>query len=58
VSVAKPQLVAQIEFTEWMPDGDLRYASFAVLRNEFTGCCRFRRWRRIYTYRNNVVVKI
>jgi bifunctional non-homologous end joining protein LigD len=30
----KPQLVAQIEFTEWAPDGHLRHASFAGLRND------------------------
>jgi bifunctional non-homologous end joining protein LigD len=24
----KPQLVAQVEFTEWMPDGHLRYSRF------------------------------
>jgi bifunctional non-homologous end joining protein LigD len=30
----KPQLVAQIEFTEWTPDGHLRHASFAGLRDD------------------------
>jgi bifunctional non-homologous end joining protein LigD len=30
----KPQLVAQIEFTEWTPDGHLRHASFASLRDD------------------------
>jgi len=30
----KPLLVAQIEFTEWTPDGHLRHASFAGLRND------------------------
>jgi len=30
----KPQLVAQIEFTEWTPDGHLRQTSFAGLRGE------------------------
>jgi ATP-dependent DNA ligase len=29
----KPQLVAQIEFTEWTPDGHLRHSSFAGLRD-------------------------
>jgi bifunctional non-homologous end joining protein LigD len=28
----KPQLVAQIEFAEWTPDGHLRHASLADLR--------------------------
>jgi ATP-dependent DNA ligase len=27
-----PELVAQIEFTEWTPDGHLRHASFSGLR--------------------------
>jgi len=30
----KPELVAQIEFTEWTPDGHLRHAAFAGLRDE------------------------
>ena len=30
----KPQLVAQIEFTEWTPDGHLRHAKFAGLRED------------------------
>jgi ATP-dependent DNA ligase len=30
----KQQLVAQIEFTEWTPDGHLRHASFAGLRDD------------------------
>ena len=30
----KPKLVAQIEFTEWTPDGHLRGASFAGLRDD------------------------
>ena len=30
----KPQLVAQIEFTEWTPDGYLRHASFVGLRSD------------------------
>ena len=30
----KPQFVAQIEFTEWTPDGHLRHSSFAGLRDE------------------------
>jgi len=30
----KPKLVAQIEFTEWTPDGHLRHASFAGLRDD------------------------
>jgi len=30
----KPELVAQIEFTEWTPDGHLRHASFAGLRDD------------------------
>jgi len=30
----KPQLVAQIEFTEWTPDGHLRAARFAGLRED------------------------
>jgi bifunctional non-homologous end joining protein LigD len=30
----KPMLVAQIEFTEWTPDGHLRHASFVGLRED------------------------
>jgi len=30
----KPELVAQIEFTEWTPDEHLRHASFAGLRDD------------------------
>jgi DNA ligase D-like protein (predicted ligase) len=30
----KPQLVAQIEFTEWTPDGHLRHSSFVGLRED------------------------
>jgi bifunctional non-homologous end joining protein LigD len=30
----KPQLVAQIEFTEWTPDGHLRHAAFTGLRED------------------------
>jgi bifunctional non-homologous end joining protein LigD len=30
----KPKLVAQVEFTEWTPDGHLRHASFAGLRDD------------------------
>jgi ATP-dependent DNA ligase len=30
----KPQLVAQIEFTEWTPDGHLRHSRFAGLRDD------------------------
>jgi bifunctional non-homologous end joining protein LigD len=30
----KPRLVAQVEFTEWTPDGHLRQASFAGLRDD------------------------
>ena len=29
-----PQLVAQIDFAEWTPDGHLRHASFAGLRTD------------------------
>ena len=28
----KPELVAQIQFTEWTPDGHLRHAAFTSLR--------------------------
>jgi ATP-dependent DNA ligase len=30
----KPQLVAQIEFTEWTPDGHLRHSKFVGLRDD------------------------
>jgi bifunctional non-homologous end joining protein LigD len=30
----RPELVAQIEFTEWTPDGHLRHATFAGLRED------------------------
>lgn len=30
----EPLLVAQIEFREWTPDGHLRHASFAALRDD------------------------
>jgi len=30
----KPHLLAQIEFAEWTPDGHLRHASLAGLRND------------------------
>jgi ATP-dependent DNA ligase len=30
----KPELVAQIEFTEWTPDGHLRHARFCGLRDD------------------------
>jgi bifunctional non-homologous end joining protein LigD len=30
----KPELVAQIEFTEWTPDGHLRHSRFAGLRED------------------------
>ena len=30
----KPELVAQIEFTEWMPDGHLRHSKFVGLRGD------------------------
>ena len=29
----KPELVAQIEFTEWTPDGYLRHSKFVGLRD-------------------------
>jgi bifunctional non-homologous end joining protein LigD len=29
----KPELVAQIEFTEWMPDNHLRHSKFVGLRD-------------------------
>ena len=30
----KPQLVAQIEFTEWTPDGHLRHSKFVEIISE------------------------
>jgi ATP-dependent DNA ligase len=30
----KPQLVAQIEFAEWTPDGHLRHSKFSGLRDD------------------------
>jgi ATP-dependent DNA ligase len=30
----KPRLVAQIEFTEWTPDGHLRHSKFVGLRED------------------------
>ena len=30
----KPELVAQIEFTEWTPDGHLRHSRFVGLRDD------------------------
>ena len=30
----KPQLLAQTQFTEWTPDGHLRYSKFAGLRDD------------------------
>jgi ATP-dependent DNA ligase len=30
----KPKLVAQIEFTEWRPDGHLRHSKFVGLRDD------------------------
>jgi ATP-dependent DNA ligase len=30
----RPEIVAQIEFTEWTPDGHLRHSSFAGLRDD------------------------
>ena len=32
----KPQIVAQIEFTEWTPDGHLRHSKFVGLRDDKT----------------------
>jgi len=32
----KPKLVAQIEFTEWTPDGHLRHSKFVGLREDKT----------------------
>jgi ATP-dependent DNA ligase len=33
-SVLEPELVAQIEFTEWTPDGHLRHSKFVGLRED------------------------
>ena len=30
----KPRLIAQIEFTEWTPDGHLRHSAYAGLRDD------------------------
>jgi ATP-dependent DNA ligase len=30
----KPELVAQIEFTEWTPDGHLRHSRFVGMRED------------------------
>jgi len=30
----KPWLVAQVEFTEWTPDGQLKHSSYAGLRDD------------------------
>jgi bifunctional non-homologous end joining protein LigD len=30
----KPELVAQIEFTEWTPDGHLRHSKFIGIRED------------------------
>ena len=30
----KPELVAQVEFTEWTPDGHLRHSKFVELRED------------------------
>jgi ATP-dependent DNA ligase len=30
----KPELIAQIEFTEWTPDGHLRHSKFVGLRED------------------------
>jgi bifunctional non-homologous end joining protein LigD len=32
--VAKPELVAQNEFTEWTPDGHLRHSKFVGMRGD------------------------
>jgi ATP-dependent DNA ligase len=33
----KPELVGQIEFTEWTPDGHLRHSRFVGLRDDKDG---------------------
>jgi bifunctional non-homologous end joining protein LigD len=30
----RPELIAQIEFTEWTPDGHLRHSKFVGLRED------------------------
>jgi len=30
----RPELVAEIEFTEWTPDGHLRHSKFASIRED------------------------
>jgi bifunctional non-homologous end joining protein LigD len=30
----RPEMVAEIEFAEWTPDGDLRHARFIALRDD------------------------
>ena len=30
----RPELIAQIEFTEWTPDGHLRHSKFVGLRDD------------------------
>jgi len=32
--LAKPDLVAQIEFIEWTPDGHLRHSKFIALKED------------------------
>jgi ATP dependent DNA ligase-like protein len=32
--IPKPELVGQIEFTEWTPDGHLRHSKFVGLRED------------------------
>ena len=39
----KPELVAQIEFTEWTPDGHLRHSKFVGLRED-----KIKRIQRLY----------
>ena len=34
VPLATPVLVAEFEFVEWTPEGDLRHAAFVTLRDE------------------------
>lgn len=40
----KPDLVAQIEFTEWTPDGHLRHSSFAGLRDDKEAAAITQEW--------------
>jgi hypothetical protein len=42
----KPQLVAQIEFTEWTPDGHLRHCRFAGLGDDKEGA---KGWAGVFT---------